>query len=95
MSCRCVDIDEGREGLPEESSTDGRWRMSRRCVDVDEGREGLSEKTWIVNDVVDSRYAAGRAEERKEGAAVVRRFLADDEQKALSTPTGRPHFGST
>ena len=58
-------------------------------------REGLPEKTWIVNDVVDSRYSAGRAEERKEGVAIVCGSIADDEQKALSTPAGRPHFGST
>jgi hypothetical protein len=27
----------------------------------------MLEKAWIVNSVVDSRYAAGRAEESKEG----------------------------
>jgi len=51
----------------------------------------------LVNDVVDSRYAAGRAKESKEeGGALVRGSIADEEQKGLSTPLARrPQFGST
>lgn len=56
----------------------------------------MSEKAWIVNDVVDSRYAASRAEESKERWALVRGSIADEKQKVLSTPlAGRPHFRST
>jgi hypothetical protein len=55
----------------------------------------MLEKAWIVNDVVDSRYTAGRAEESKEGGALVRGSIADEEQKVLSTPlAGRPQFGT-
>jgi hypothetical protein len=59
-------------------------------------REGMPEKTWIVNDVVDSRYIAGRADESKEGGALMRGSIADEEQKVISTPlVGWPQFGST
>jgi hypothetical protein len=54
------------------------------------------EKAWIVNDVVNSRYAAGVEESKEEEGALVRGSIADEEHKGLSTPLARrPQFGST